>query len=38
MGALFLCTTRGALALLALAFSALLFVGAYWLEGGTDAP
>jgi len=37
MSALCLCTARGALALLALAVTSLLFAGAYLLEGHADA-
>jgi hypothetical protein len=38
MNALCLCTARGALALLALAVTSLLFAGAYLLEGHARAP
>lgn len=38
MSTLCLCTARGALALLALAVTSLLFAGAYLAEGRTDAP
>jgi hypothetical protein len=38
MDTIWLCTARGALALLTLAVASLLFAGAYCLEGRNDAP